>query len=246
METTHRHRTDDRTSVEPSSSASDQLFATGDIVAGRYRMVTRIGRGGMGEVWRADDLMLGQPVALKVARVPRCPTRSTGRRESCRLRTPHLARRTPSGATCTPLGSVLFELVTGQRHCGLSESATEPPRLSALAPDISPALEQAILTAIALSPDDRPATVRALAAALPRTEPARYVGSPVSAVRRSRRAAWWVAASLKRTRWTSPEPADTAILRCLPALTEHRLGALEESAGRKNRHERTRHPRCQK
>ena len=35
------------------------------MLAGRYRMVARIGRGGMGEVWRADDLVLKTPIALK-------------------------------------------------------------------------------------------------------------------------------------------------------------------------------------
>jgi serine/threonine-protein kinase len=42
-----------------------ERFAPGTLLAGRYRLVAALGRGGMGEVYRADDLTLEQPVALK-------------------------------------------------------------------------------------------------------------------------------------------------------------------------------------
>ena len=40
-------------------------FAPGSVIATRYRIVNLIARGGMGEVYRADDLKLNEPVALK-------------------------------------------------------------------------------------------------------------------------------------------------------------------------------------
>src|SRR5262245_8428647 len=93
-----------------------QSFTPGEVFAGRYRMVARLGHGGTGDVWRADDLILGIPVALKVMRA------TTPAAQTLLLNEVRLARRITHPAVCRVFdigdeGGQLFlsmELVEGE------------------------------------------------------------------------------------------------------------------------------------
>ena len=104
----------DETGV-PSQTA-EELFSAGDMFADRYRMITCIGRGGMGAVWRADDVILETPVALKVIRAA---SPSARRRILQEVR---LARQITHAAVCRvfdvgeagDIGFFSMEVVRGQ------------------------------------------------------------------------------------------------------------------------------------
>lgn len=52
-----------------AGSAGGGLLAPGEVLAGRYEIVRWISRGGMGEVYEAEDRELGGPVAVKTIRL---------------------------------------------------------------------------------------------------------------------------------------------------------------------------------
>ncbi len=99
-------------------SAQEQLYRARRI--GRYRLQAPIGRGGMGEVWLAWDLVLHRDVALKLLRVgPGVSAEMVTRfereaRATARLQGPHVVRIFDFGASEDGLYYLAMEYLEGQ------------------------------------------------------------------------------------------------------------------------------------
>jgi serine/threonine-protein kinase len=109
----------------PPAAAPAERFAPGAVLAGRYRIVAALGQGGMGEVWRADDLALGVPVALKFlpSHLANDPDRLTRFRHEVavarQVSHPNCCRvydlgESPRGAGAAPLAFLSMEYIDGE------------------------------------------------------------------------------------------------------------------------------------
>ena len=104
------------------------LLATGQIVQNRYRIVKLIGQGGFGTVYRAWDLSLKQPVALK----ENLDTSQEGQRQFEReanmmsgLRHPNMARVTDHFLIAGQAQYLVMDFIEG---VGLDELLAQRPQ----------------------------------------------------------------------------------------------------------------------
>lgn len=81
----------------PASTPSEARFAVGDLLSGRFRIIRFIARGGMGELYEADDLELHERVALKTMRPETAADEDANRRFR---REVHLARQVTHPNIC--------------------------------------------------------------------------------------------------------------------------------------------------
>jgi len=132
--------TPNRPSGVPDGERPAHQFIAGVLFASRYRMVAPLGPGGLGELWRADDLVLQTPVALKV--LPPAVTHARSRI----LEEVRLARQVTHPAVCRVFdvgeaeGCVFFsmELIDGPRLIWLIQEYLRKEVLIGPTPDGPP------------------------------------------------------------------------------------------------------------
>ena len=109
--------------LSTSGSIDHGRFQPGELLDGRYRVLGLLGRGGMGEVYKADDLRLGQQVALKF--LPKSLSQDPVRlaqfhnevRTARQVSHPNVCRVYDIGEVAAPEGPLLFismEYVDGE------------------------------------------------------------------------------------------------------------------------------------
>ncbi|HXY39133.1 MAG TPA: protein kinase, partial [Vicinamibacteria bacterium] len=113
----------ERTPAEGARGRGER-FVPGTVLAGRYRIVGLLGRGGMGEVYRADDLRLDQPVALKF--LPH-GTASDEERLARFYREVRLARQVSHPAVCR-----VYDVAEADGHLFLSMELVDGENLASL------------------------------------------------------------------------------------------------------------------
>ena len=101
----------------------DMTWGPGRVIAGRYRLISQLGQGGMGSVWRADHMSLSSPVAIKlidpeIARRPEMLERfQREAQSSAALRSPHVVQIFDYGVD-EGVPYIAMELLEGESLAG--------------------------------------------------------------------------------------------------------------------------------
>jgi serine/threonine-protein kinase len=105
---------------------------TGQVLGGKYRLVNRLGTGGMGSVWRGEHLSLSSPVAIKLIE-PNAARESDAvhrflreARTAAALRSPHVVQILDYGVD-SDSPYIVMELLEGE---SLAERLARQTRLS--------------------------------------------------------------------------------------------------------------------
>lgn len=157
---------DDATRTGERRPHSDAIvLGPGAILEQRYRLEERIGRGGMGEVWRGTHLVLGRAIAIKLLIPdPRAESTRADRmlREARlvgRIAHPHVVEILDTGETPSGLPFLVMALVDGAPLSSqLRRGALRPEHALAITEQLADALQAAHEVGV-LHRDLKPANV---------------------------------------------------------------------------------------
>jgi serine/threonine protein kinase len=108
-------------------------LATGEIIAGKYRVLFVIGEGGMGHVFAAEHVQLGHRVALKVMRPSALASEEAVERfvregrAAARLQSEHIARVSDVGTLESGVPYMVMEFLEGQDLAHLLQARSKLP-----------------------------------------------------------------------------------------------------------------------
>ena len=129
--------------------AWDRLMQTRRVLGGRYRLISRLGHGGMSVVWRARDIVLDRDVAVKVLAGDRDqPIRDAVRTEAlaaAKLAHPHIAQVFDYGEEyhdSAPVQFVVMELLHGRSLADV-DLPLAPPSALRICAEVAAALASA-------------------------------------------------------------------------------------------------------
>ena len=108
-----------RTEVMRYLERADRILTEGELVSPRWAIEHILGRGGMGEVYKARDKQLGRPVAIKIMRAGIAQAELLARFDQEReilaaLDHPNIARLFDAGSTADGRPYLVMEYVQGQ------------------------------------------------------------------------------------------------------------------------------------
>jgi serine/threonine protein kinase/tetratricopeptide (TPR) repeat protein len=127
-----------------SSEPALPLCSEGDVLANRFRIISLIGRGGMGEVYEAHDDILDHVVALKVVRPGQEPVTSLAARWRQELL---LSRKVTHSSVCRVHDVALHRSAEGQELLLLTMERLHGEPLSRRLRDSRLTLEETLATA---------------------------------------------------------------------------------------------------